>query len=123
MLIFINIKIHDPSLSLYIYRKRRFYNIEGQLRGLPGSTGQKTCASRNSPVSTQVHLRKCTFILQICALTQSANQCASPREILFIKSQILAALCVIFLLTPRLSLSVLALHFSRCRRGRLPGCG
>jgi hypothetical protein len=38
---------HDPSLYIYIYRKRRFfYNIEGQLKGLPRINLAKTCAPK-----------------------------------------------------------------------------
>jgi hypothetical protein len=40
------ILLRDPSLYIYIYRKKKVYNIEGQLRGLQGSTNQKACASR-----------------------------------------------------------------------------
>jgi hypothetical protein len=51
---------HDPSL--YIYREKKvFYNIEGQLRGLPGSGHPKTCAPLNNLVATQVQaLKACT---------------------------------------------------------------
>jgi hypothetical protein len=31
-------------LYIYIYRKKKVYNIEGQLRGLQGSVHPKTCA-------------------------------------------------------------------------------
>jgi hypothetical protein len=94
-------------ILLYIYKyiykeKKKVYNIEGQLRDFQDPASQKLAHSKIVECQRKCNVPNTDLYCKSANLQQSCDLSASPREILFTKSKILAALCVIFLRTPRL---------------------